>query len=42
LFNVFLGVVELRHWEGERPMNVEWELERPMPAELLRVARVVS
>jgi superfamily II DNA or RNA helicase/HKD family nuclease len=38
---VFLGEVALLRWEGERPMNVEWGLQQPMPADLLRVARVV-
>ncbi len=38
---VFLGPIELLRWEGERPMNVERQLEQPTPAELLRVATVV-
>lgn len=38
----FLGPVRLIDWSGERPMNVEWELATPMPAETLRVARVVG
>lgn len=39
---VFLGPVRLESWAGERPMDVIWQLEHPMPAELLAVARVVG
>lgn len=38
----FLGPVRLQSWHGERPMNIEWELAREMPAALLREARVVG
>lgn len=31
---VFLGKVEFRHYNGSQPMNIEWQLEEPMPAYL--------
>jgi hypothetical protein len=37
-----LGPVSLERWQGERPMNIEWRLEVPMPAKLLREAKVVG
>jgi superfamily II DNA or RNA helicase len=38
----FLGPVKMLEWSGERPMNVEWQLDVPMPAATLKVARVVG
>lgn len=37
-----LGPLTLERWNGERPMNIEWHLQVPMPAELLRQAKVVG
>ena len=37
-----LGPVTLDRWQGERPMNIAWRLQVPMPAELLRQAKVVA
>ena len=39
---VFLGQVTLESWSGERPMDVIWTLQSPMPADVLQVARVVA
>ncbi len=39
---VFLGPLQLAAWSGERPMNVEWNLEHRMPAEVMRMAAVVA
>lgn len=39
---VFLGPVRVVGSSGERPMNVEWELHRPMPARVLRAAAIVA
>jgi superfamily II DNA or RNA helicase/HKD family nuclease len=39
---VFLGSVRVAGWSGERPMNIEWELHRPMPARVLRAAAIVA
>jgi superfamily II DNA or RNA helicase/HKD family nuclease len=39
---VFLGPVRLTAWSGERPMNIEWELLRPMPTRVLRAAAIVA
>ena len=36
----FLGPANLASWSGERPMNIEWELEHEMPAWVHRVASV--
>ena len=36
----FLGAVSLESHEGDRPMNVIWQMEHPIPADLLRIARV--
>ena len=38
----FLGPVSLVRAEGERPMNIEWALDTPMPAALLQQAKVVA
>ncbi|MFK7930259.1 MAG: DUF3427 domain-containing protein [Myxococcota bacterium] len=38
----FLGPVQCTTWEGERPMNIEWTLEHEMPAETLRMAKVIA
>ena len=38
----FLGPVRIASWAGERPVNIEWELLRPMPARVLRTAAVVA
>jgi len=39
---VFLGPARLVASSGERPMNIEWELEHQMPADVLRIASVVA
>ncbi len=39
---VFLGPLRLSTWSGERPMSIEWDLARPMPARVLRAAAVVA
>lgn len=39
---VFLGPVRLESWSGSRPMDVIWEMETAIPAEVLQVARVVG
>ena len=36
---MFLGPVEFVSSEGNRPMNILWKLETPMPADLVRVAK---
>jgi superfamily II DNA or RNA helicase len=38
----FLGPVRLESWSGARPMDVVWELQTEMPAEVLQVSRVVG
>ena len=38
----FLGPVRCSKWEGERPMNIEWALDVEMPAETLRMAKVIA
>lgn len=38
----FLGPVRCETWEGERPMNIEWALDVEMPAETLRMAKVIA
>ncbi|MCB9678222.1 MAG: DUF3427 domain-containing protein [Alphaproteobacteria bacterium] len=38
----FLGPVRCTRWEGERPMNIEWSLDVEMPAETLRIAKVIA
>ena len=38
----FIGPARLVAWSGERPMNLEWELEHHMPADILRMASVVA
>lgn len=37
---LLLGPAALLTWSGERPMNIEWELDRPMPAAVLRDSAV--
>ena len=37
-----LGTVRYQSHSGEQPMQILWELDRPMPAELLLHARAVS
>lgn len=39
---VFLGPLRLATWSGERPMSIEWDLLRPMPARVLRAAAIVA
>lgn len=39
---VFLGPVSLRSWKGARPMQIEWDLEHPMPGGLYREAAVLA
>ena len=39
---VFLGPLRIAAWSGERPINIEWDLEHPMPADVLRTAAVVA
>ncbi len=36
----FLGPVALNRFEGDRPMNVIWQMQHPIPADLLRIARI--
>ncbi|MEZ4322535.1 MAG: DUF3427 domain-containing protein [Myxococcota bacterium] len=38
----FLGPVRCTRWEGERPMDIEWSLDVEMPAETLRLAKVIA
>ena len=37
-----LGPVRLISAAGEKPMNIEWSLEIPMPAETLKFAKVIG
>ena len=37
-----LGTVRYREHQGEKPMRILWELDRPMPPELLAHARAVA
>lgn len=39
---VFLGPASYVEHTGERPMNVIWRLQTPMPADLLRMARIAG
>jgi hypothetical protein len=39
---VFLGSVRVAGSSGERPMNIEWELHRPIPARVMRAAAIVA
>lgn len=39
---VFLGPVTYVSHEGEKPMHITWELDRPMPADLFNVARIAA
>lgn len=39
---LFLGPVEYVEHKGERPMNVVWKLEYPMPIDTFRAAKVVA
>jgi superfamily II DNA or RNA helicase/HKD family nuclease len=39
---VFLGPAKLRSWRGDRPMQIEWELENAMPGWLYREAAVLG
>ncbi len=39
---VFLGPLKYLEHEGERPMNVMWEVRTPMPADFMRKARVAA
>lgn len=39
---VFLGPVQLRSWKGARPMQIEWKLEKAMPAWLYHHAAVLA
>lgn len=36
----FLGRVEQKEYSGERPISFVWELEHPMPAELLEACQI--
>ncbi len=38
----YLGPARPVHVEGERPISIEWELEYPMPAALVRAGRVAA
>ncbi len=38
----FLGPANLDAHSGERPINIEWELEHPMPAFVLRKSAIVA
>ncbi|MCY1157073.1 MAG: hypothetical protein MOP51_92 [Citricoccus sp.] len=38
---VCLGTADLNSWDGERPMQVTWNLHREMPMEVFRVASAV-
>ncbi len=38
----FLGPVRYKSYKGERPMAITWELEVPMPSEVLEAARVAA
>jgi hypothetical protein len=37
-----LGAVRYRRHEGERPMRIEWEMQRPMPAEFFQAAKLAA
>ena len=37
-----LGAVRYRRHEGERPMRIEWQMERPMPAEFFESAKLAA
>ena len=39
---MFLGPVTLRSWKGARQMQIEWELEPPMPDWLFQEAAVLA
>lgn len=39
---VNLGPVRYRGHEGARPMRIEWELERPMPADVYQQAKLAA
>lgn len=39
---IFLGGVSYVNHEGERPMNVTWRLQTPIPSDYLRLARIAS
>ncbi|MCB9834204.1 MAG: DUF3427 domain-containing protein [Planctomycetes bacterium] len=38
----FVGPVRFQRSRGERPMNIEWELDHPMPAALFEAAAVAA
>jgi len=35
----YLGEVELKRWQGARPIEIVWSLKTPMPASVLKVAK---
>jgi hypothetical protein len=35
------SLAKLRSWKGDRPMQIEWEMEDPMPRWLYREAAVL-
>lgn len=37
-----LGDVRYKRHEGERPMRIEWEMQRPMPAEFFQSAKLAA
>lgn len=37
-----LGAVRYLRHEGERPMRIEWEMQRPMPAEFFQAAKLAA
>ena len=37
-----LGAVRYLRHEGERPMRIEWEMARPMPAEFFQAAKLAA
>lgn len=39
---ICLGTVDYVQHSGSRPMQIEWKLERAMPAEMLVAARAVA